>query len=82
MSSSVRLLTGILALVWLTAARGALSAQGGRADDLPAGEGRETAIRICGDCHGVHTLDDLRKVPALDFARIQERMDRIGFSGP
>jgi competence protein ComEA len=28
------------------------------------------------------TLDDLRKVPSLDFARIQERKDRIGFTGP
>ena len=130
--------------------------------DLPPGEGRETVITICGDCHGpemvgsqrrskiewetliedmsarnavatdgekkiilayaLHTfgrvnintataedvtqivqlkaaeasaivdyrqksgefktLDDLRKVPGLDFARIQERKDRIGFTGP
>jgi competence protein ComEA len=28
------------------------------------------------------TLDDLRNVPGLDFARIQERKDRIGFTGP
>jgi competence protein ComEA len=28
------------------------------------------------------SLDDLRKVPDLDFARIQERKDRIGFTGP
>ena len=27
------------------------------------------------------TLEDLRKVPGLDFARIQERKDHIGFSG-
>jgi competence protein ComEA len=33
--------------------------------------------------HGEYrALDDLRKVPGLDFARIQERKDRIGFTGP
>ena len=159
MSSSARLLTWLVTPLWLAAVHGALSAQNG---DLPAGEGRETVIRICGDCHGVEkipsprrsraewqdlveemagrngvatpddirtivqyvvvnfgrvnvnrasgadlveivqltaaeasaivefrtregdylTLEDLRKVPKLDFARIQERKDRIGFSGP
>ena len=159
MSSSARLLAWLVTLLWLAAVHGALSAQNG---DLPAGEGLETVIRICGDCHGVekipsprrsraewqdlveemaarngvatpdeihtivqyvvanfgrvnvnrssegdlveivrltaseasaivefrrragdyHTLDDLRKVPGLDFTRIQERKDRIGFSGP
>ena len=157
--ATVRLLTGLVTLLGLAAAHGAISAQEG---DLPAGEGRETAIRICGDCHGVEkvpsprrsraewqdlveemasrngvatpgdirtivqyvvvnfgrvnvnraseadlveivqltaseasaivafrkregdykTLEDLRKVPKLDFARIQGRKDRIGFSGP
>jgi competence protein ComEA len=28
------------------------------------------------------TLEDLRNVPGLDFARIQERKDRLGFTGP
>lgn len=28
------------------------------------------------------TLDDLHKVPGIDFAKIQERKDRIGFAGP
>ena len=163
MSSSVRFLTGIVTtLMWLTVLHRAVSTQEERVGDLPAGEGRETAIRICGDCHGVEkipsprrsraewqdlveemagrngvatpddirtivqyvvvnfgrvnvnrasgadlveivqltaaeasaivefrtregdylTLEDLRKVPKLDFARIQERKDRIGFSGP
>ena len=160
--AGVRFLTGIVTLMWLTALHGALSAQEGRVGDLPDGEGQETVIRICGDCHSVekipsprrsraewqelveemaarngvataddiytivhyvvasfgrvnvnraseddlveivqltaseasaivefqkrqgdyHTLDDLRKVPGLDFARIQERKDRIGFTGP
>ena len=162
MSFSVRLLTGIATLMWLLASHGALLAQEGRAGDLPDGEGRETVIRVCGDCHGLEkipsprrsraewqdlveemaarngvatpddihtivqyvvanfgrvnvnrssegdlveivqltaseasaivefrkragdyqTLDDLRKVPGLNFTRIQERKDRIGFSGP
>jgi competence protein ComEA len=130
--------------------------------DLPPGQGRETVVTICGDCHGAEliaaqrrsrvewetlvedmaarngvasedekkvivayavknfakvniniatadeigavvelpaaqaaaiveyrqksgefkTLDDLRKVPGVDFAKIQERKDRIGFTGP
>src|SRR5215216_1863568 len=33
--------------------------------------------------HGEYrALDDLRTVPGLDFARIEERKDRIGFTGP
>jgi competence protein ComEA len=28
------------------------------------------------------SLEDLRKVPGLDFARVQERKDRIVFTGP
>ena len=160
--ATVQCLTSSATLMWLIAWHGALSAQEGRAGDLPDGEGRETVIRVCGDCHGVEkipsprrsraewqdlveemaarngvatpddihtivqyvvanfgrvnvnrssegdlvgivqltaseasaivefrkragdyqTLDDLRKVPGLDFTRIQERKDRIGFSGP
>ena len=161
MSSRVRWLTGVVTLTWLAALHGAVPARQGRAGDLPDGEGRETVIRICGDCHGVEkissprrsraewqelveemaarngvatadeihtivryvvvnfgrvnvnraseadlmeivqltaseasanvefrtregdyrTLDDLRRVPGLDFAKIQERKDRMGFSG-
>ena len=139
-----------------------VSARAQKPGELPPGEGRETVVAICGDCHGpemvasqrrsrvewetlvedmasrngvasddqkkviatyaIHnfgkvniniatadevvdivqlpaaqataiveyrtksgefkTLDDLRKVPGVDFAKIQERKDRIGFVGP
>ena len=156
-----RLGIGIAAVVWMVAAHApAPVAAIQRA--LPPGEGRETVITICGDCHGpelvgsqrrskvewetmiedmaarnavatdeekkviltytLHnfgrvnintataedvaqivqlkpaeaaaivdyrqksgefkTLDDLRKVPGVDFTGIQERKDRIGFTGP
>jgi competence protein ComEA len=33
--------------------------------------------------HGDYrALDDLRQVPGVEFARIEERKDRIGFTGP
>lgn len=139
-----------------------VSARAPQGGQLPPGEGRETVVTICGDCHGPElvasqrrsrvewetlvedmasrngaasddqkkvivtyathnfgkvninialaedvvdivqlpaeqataiveyrktsgefkTLDDLRKVPGVDFAKIQERKDRIGFAGP
>jgi competence protein ComEA len=48
---------------------------------LPAGQ--STAIVDYRQKSGeFKTLEDLRKVPGIDFAKIQERKDRIGFSGP
>lgn len=152
-----------LALVWVVVAHSSTVWAGApQRGGLPPGEGRDTAVRICGDCHeaeqmanayrtrvewetliedmanrngaaseeekktilgyavknfgkvNVNTavaddiaqiveipaaqataivdyrqksgefksLDDLRKVPGVDFAKIQERKDRIGFTGP
>jgi competence protein ComEA len=159
--TAVRLGIGIAAIAWVAAVHAPTSVRAVQRD-LPPGEGRETVITICGDCHGPEmvgsqrrskiewetliedmasrnavatdeekkiilayalqtfgrvnintataedvtqivqltaaeaaaivdyrqksgeykTLDDLRKVPGLDFARIQERKDRIGFTGP
>jgi competence protein ComEA len=151
------------ALVWVVAAHtSTISVRAQRRGGLPAGEGRETVVRVCGDCHEAEqmansyrsrvewemliedminrggnatdedkkmvvayalrnfgkvnvntaapediaqivdlpaaqaaaivdyrqksgefkTLEDLHKVPDVDFGKIQERKDRIGFSGP
>jgi competence protein ComEA len=162
MSIHVRILMAAAVLLWGTALRATPSTPARQAGELPAGEGRELVISICGDCHGpekvtemrrsraewrdmvqdmasrngvatedditvivqyivmhfgrvnvnrgseadlveivgltpgeaaaivefrkphgdYRALEDLRKVPGLDFGRIQERKDRIGFTGP
>ena len=157
-----RVLVGGAVLSWLVSLHGTPAAQTRPGQELPAGEGRDTVVAVCSDCHDVdviaaqrrsriewqdivqdmaarggaateddiqiivqyvvanigrvnvnraaavdleeivqlsapeasaivefrmhggdfRTLEDLRKVPALDFARIQERKDRIVFTGP
>jgi competence protein ComEA len=157
-----RLLLPVVALWALAVHTTFVSARSQKPGELPPGEGRETVVAICGDCHGpelvasqrrtrvewetlvedmasrngvasddekkiivayaIHNLgkvniniatadevvdvvqlpaaqataiveyrqksgefkalDDLRKVPGVDFAKIQERKDRIGFAGP
>ena len=159
--TAARFAMGTALAVWVANIPGGASA-GGVQNSLPQGEGRDTVITICGDCHGPEvvasqrrtrvewetliedmaarngvagddekkvilaytlahfgrvnintaaaddivqvvqlkpteasaivdyrqksgefkTLEDLRKVPGLDFSRIQERKDRIGFTGP
>ena len=149
-------------LTWVATAHTSTSARSQKPGELPPGDGRDTVVTICGDCHAPEqmansrrtrvewetmiedmaarnnvasdeekkiilayairnfgkvnvntasadeiveivqvpavqaaaivdyrkksgefkTLDDLRNVPGLDFAKIQERKDRIGFSGP
>jgi competence protein ComEA len=156
-------LTAVAALTWVVAAHTAPIVAGQqRRGGLPPGDGRDTVVMVCGDCHeaeqmansyrtrvewetlvedmanrngaasdeqkkivvtyAIHnfgkvniniatsddivqivqlapadasaivsyreksgefkTIDDLKKVPGLDFAKIQERKDRIGFTGP
>ena len=153
----------VVTMGWVVAAHtAAISAGVQRRGGLPPGDGRETVVRVCGDCHDAEqtansyrsriewetlvddminrggnatdedkkaivgyvlrnfgklnintaaaddiaqivdlpaaqaaavvdyrqksgefkALDDLRKVPGIDFAKIQERKDRIGFTGP
>ena len=157
------IVTAAVAVAWMaTAHTSTISARSPQRGTLPAGEGRDTAIRICGDCHEAEqmsnayrtrvewetliedmasrngaaseddkkvilgyalksfgkvnintaaaddiaqivqlpaaqaaaivdyrqksgefkSLEDLRKVPTIDFAKVQERKDRIGFTGP
>jgi competence protein ComEA len=159
---SARLLLLAAAAFWTLAVNPTFVSARSPQGQLPPGEGRDTVVMICGDCHGpemvgsqrrsrvewetlvedmasrngaasdeqkkvivtyaIHnfgkvniniataedvveivqlpaaqataiveyrkksgefkTLDDLRKVPDVDFAKIQERKDRIGFAGP
>jgi competence protein ComEA len=162
MNAPRMLIATAMVLVWTAAARSTLIAGPQKPGELPAGEGRDTVVTICGDCHDAQqmansrrtrvewqtliedmaarnnvasdeekkivlgyalrnfgkvninsataddivaivelpaaqataivdyrqksgefkTLDDLRQVPGIDFAKLQERKDRIGFTGP
>ena len=52
----IRVLTVVAGLAWLASMQGAFSVSAAQVavdDGLPAGEGKETVLRVCGDCHGV-----------------------------
>jgi competence protein ComEA len=47
----------VLALASVTAARPAADVAG----ELPPGPGRDTVLRVCGDCHGVDVIEGQRR---------------------
>ena len=49
-------MTVVAGLAWLARMQGTFSVSAAQVavdDGLPAGQGKETVLRVCGDCHGV-----------------------------
>jgi competence protein ComEA len=55
------LLAGAAAVFMAALAPASMAAQADRASSLPPGEGRDTLLRACSDCHGMEVLEGQRR---------------------
>src|SRR3990170_1615935 len=57
----VRVLTGVAMLTWLASRHGMPSAQTRPGAELPPGEGLDTVVAVCGDCHALDVIPAQRR---------------------
>ena len=58
------IVTAAVSVAWMaTAHTSTISARSPQRGTLPAGEGRDTAIRICGDCHEAEQMSNAYRAP-------------------
>jgi cytochrome c553 len=49
-------LVAVAVLSWLVSLHGTLAAQTRPGQELPAGDGRDTVVAVCSDCHDVDVI--------------------------